>query len=1589
MFNKPLMNFAVLVLVAMLLLPTSIILIPSASPSSAVSGREAVAYTSAQDALLPEAFAMLEGDQLVWRRGGLSNQAAPPPRLYNVTLITGDSVLAWVAENGTILSVAVSPADPTKLGQNFLVLKMNNSTYVVPGSVDIRRFDLELFNIDLLIKEGYDKLPYIPVIIRHSTDIRSLTEQLKVRGGEVVRSFSIVPAFASKLSKNKAATIYGFLTSSKDIRKVWLDRKVHSKLDVSAPLIGAPDAWASGLNGSGVRIAILDTGIDSSHPDFFYPNGISKIERAVSFVDYDGDGTPDEPPNDYFGHGTHVASIAAGTGAKSASKYVGIAPGAALWNVKVLNKYGWGYLSWVIAGVEYAALGPDKKENTGDEADILNLSLETYWRSDGTDPLSLACDAAVDLGRIVVVAAGNQGGYFSIGSPAAARKVITVGATDKKDSLAWFSSCGPTIDYRVKPDIVAPGVDIWAALARGSEIEYWANQSRVPAIDVDGDGRYDYVQLSGTSMSTPHVSGAAALLKQLNPSMEPEGVKNVLVSTAKDLGYTVYEQGGGRINVSSAITTPILVAPATISFGVVTENKLLNTTITFTFKPHITPPDVQNITLSLTVAVRDLITRDVVEAARLNATTITIPLNEAKAVQLTINTTLPKHPYEGKVEAKVVGGPWENRTVHTILAFTRLNELMVRMINREGSPAANRPLAIFQHNATNYFEGFNVVFTSTDSNGEAHLYLPEGEFYIIGGDVDEASKAEVWAIADKVPIYGRTVVELDERNAREVNFDPAKPNQIFAAKRSSVSYWGWWVCQMTNLWYYPPTPLTYVTNTTLGVSFSYEYYDKSYFNVASPRVIDAPEWHNLIYWQSGITPPITYVANYSSLVKRVTEYRVSTTPKLAAWLTQHKWSPLEWGSWEFVWIMNVPRARVEWLTPEVYYSTDYEKYMDPPWASTPYWEYYGSNSYRVGESVYEVFGAHPLSTHLNTYRSVYYLYIWAHFFQDSYGHFFYNGERWPAGHIKIIRDNETIYEGDEDDTIWLTLDATPGKYKVIMDGSSSQYLSPQQHTELTFTLDESNDYNPPNLYIIVPNLNMNNTHPAGEVTLNVYIDDPRMSSEADVAVRFSVNDGADWIDAKPLEHKPNEPYSFSLGELSDAYVSLWINATDPAGNSISTKVIRGFYVSPPPPAPPKFNVSGYVTYGGNQRGTIYVVALNQSGGSPVNATQAGADGKYTLTVPAGSYYFAAFMDVNGDKKPSSAEPIGFAINKKYPNEADLLTINKDTENVNITLYDVDLTVSEVKVSPEQPTAGRPLSLNATIRNLGGSFAENFKVSLLVNNTQVDAKTISLYWDETKFVEFKGTPNAGTYAVKLVVDSDNTIPESNEGNNEYVLTVRVLPPSPTLADLPAPFIADGAVNTMIIVGASNPRGPCSAAHTIDVAAGMYMAFALGTKSQQGVPPILLDWQISNYDQNNVTRIFRPGNIITFGGPGVNLITWYYHSLTYRGIQILPAYMASDAQGVYIYSTATRSKYRMVNDYGRNAPVTDYAMIVLHYDNADSRYVLIVAGLSGYSTSEAAKWLSSYPTVSGRAVILRIVDNEGDGIIDSVQIAEIVP
>jgi len=324
-------------------------------------------------------------------------------------------------------------------------------------------------------------------------------------------------------------------------------RTLNDDMNWPNPLVGADRVWNElHATGAGIKIAVVDTGIDYTHADLGSCLGPGcKVIGGWDFVNGDAD------PMDDYGHGTHVAGIAAAKGSGPGTK-TGVAPDAKLLAYKVLNEWGSGSMSDVIAAVD-KAVDPDGNPATDDGADVINLSLG--GPGDGGDPLSQAVNDAVTAGVVVVAAAGNDGGYFTMGSPALASKAITVGATDRFDAIAGFSSRGPTPNtYDIKPDLVAPGVDVTSTVPT----------SACPMCDASG-----YVTASGTSMATPHVAGGAALLLSLHSGWSPATVKSALIGQALRLpDLDAFTQGGGRLQVFDSATAQAVVSAPSFSFGV-------------------------------------------------------------------------------------------------------------------------------------------------------------------------------------------------------------------------------------------------------------------------------------------------------------------------------------------------------------------------------------------------------------------------------------------------------------------------------------------------------------------------------------------------------------------------------------------------------------------------------------------------------------------------------------------------------------------------------------------------------------------------------------------------------------------------------------------------------------------------------------------------------------------------------------------------------------------------------------------------------------------------------------------------------------
>ena len=338
------------------------------------------------------------------------------------------------------------------------------------------------------------------------------------------------------------------------VKAVYPNLKVYATLTDSVPLINADDVWQldkdggnciqSGkdcLTGKGITIGIIDTGIDYTHPDLggCFGDGC-KVAGGYDFVNKDSD------PIDDNGHGTHVAGIAAANGVLK-----GVAPDAELYAYKVMNSQGSGNSNNIIEAIGISVDLNENGipcENENDYVDVISLSLG--GSGNPNDPNSAAIDNAA-LCAIPVIAAGNKGPYYeSVTSPGTARKAITVGAIDKNSVAARFSSRGfarfnEDGKYKtlIKPDIVAPGVSICSAQWQDS----WDDKKCEGFIDEE------HVQISGTSMATPHVSGVAALLKQKHPDWNPEEIKEAIISTAESIGMPIEFQGYGKLDAFRVI----------------------------------------------------------------------------------------------------------------------------------------------------------------------------------------------------------------------------------------------------------------------------------------------------------------------------------------------------------------------------------------------------------------------------------------------------------------------------------------------------------------------------------------------------------------------------------------------------------------------------------------------------------------------------------------------------------------------------------------------------------------------------------------------------------------------------------------------------------------------------------------------------------------------------------------------------------------------------------------------------------------------------------------------------------------------------
>ncbi|MFF5287461.1 S8 family serine peptidase [Streptomyces sp. NPDC013171] len=684
-----------------------------------------------------------------------------------VTLVTGDRVVVSTDGSGHSAATALPREDGSvplletrQTGDDLYVYPEGASEALTAG-----RVDEELFNVTGLIRQGYDDahttaLPLIAVY-DSSVDVARAVPA-SPRGAAHGPVLKAAHGVALKADKKTASAFWADITSRRsrtgaDVKKVWLDRKVEATLERSTAQVGADLAWAAGYDGKGTRVAVLDTGADAEHPDLK-----GRIAASRNFTDSASEA-------DRQGHGTHTISTVGGTGAASGGRKKGVAPGAELLNGKVLNDSGAGATSWIIAGMEWAV---------AQGADVVSMSLGNPTPTDCTDPMSAATERlARSTDTLFVVAAGNSGpGLNTVSSPGCAPSVLTVGAVDRDDSTAPFSSRGPArFSHMLKPEIAAPGVGISAAAAGGR-------------------GVYAYRSMSGTSMATPHVAGAAAVVKQRHPDWTGQQIKAALVSSAEAaIPGDARETGGGRLDVKAAVDATVLSEPA-VQAGSYSwpQDNGDRTTVGVPYtntgdRPVKLDLTLQRVTGNDGTAVGSAI-------ARLGADSVTVPAGATVKVPLVLNPAARLRPGQygditGRVLATADG-------VHVSTPFSLYVEpntvtLTVKTVNRLGLPASgSSSLDVVSTDTATGERRYNAGATEQTYRLRPGSYFLSG--FVVTPDAGAGAK-----LADSITYLGRpqleltkdTTVVLDARRAHQLRLRTDRPTEVRSGTLSFARSW--------------------------------------------------------------------------------------------------------------------------------------------------------------------------------------------------------------------------------------------------------------------------------------------------------------------------------------------------------------------------------------------------------------------------------------------------------------------------------------------------------------------------------------------------------------------------------------------------------------------------------------------------------------------------------------------------------------------------------------------------------------------------------------------------------------------------------
>ncbi|MGW8889529.1 S8 family serine peptidase [Streptomyces sp. NPDC055749] len=694
-----------------------------------------------------------------------SGAPAAGGKQVTVTLVTGDKVLVTTDKSGRSSAAVLPGKNGTQLnvqtfqtGRDLYVYPEDASRAIAEGTVD-----KELFNVTGLISQGYDDkhTDTLPLIATYRNSVNAADGvPATPRGAERGVSLPAAGGIALRADKDTAAAFWQDVTnprsrSASHLKKLWLDRKVETKLDQSTAQVHAPKAWAAGYDGKGTKVAVLDTGADTDHPDL-----ADRVTASKNFTD-------SQSTMDWRGHGTHTASTAGGSGAASDGLKKGVAPGTDLLIGKVLNDYGYGQTSWIISGMQWAV---DEK------ADVVSMSLGSSAIGDCSDPLA---DATEELSKsthtLFVVAAGNSGpGTETVSSPGCVPSVLTVGAVDRDDTTALFSSRGPVaVTHTLKPEIAAPGVGISAAATGGR-------------------GLYAYRTMSGTSMATPHVAGAAAIVRQAHPDWTAQQVKAALTSSARTAGKVAGadQTGAGVLDVAAAVDQRVVSAPA-VQAGSYTWPQ--DTSDRTTVQVPFTNTSRSDLTFHLKVS--GVHGNDGSEVTTgilaLKERRVTVPAGATVQVPLQVDPTARlKAAQYGAVTGRILatGGDVHVSVPVTLHVEPETVTVKVKVIDRNGKPATG-------------LSSLDVAGLDTDkgerrtNNGAAEqAYRVRPGDYVISSfvatpDAGNAADSISYLAHPQLRITKDTTVVLDARKAHRLSLHTDRPSTLRGTTLSYSRSW--------------------------------------------------------------------------------------------------------------------------------------------------------------------------------------------------------------------------------------------------------------------------------------------------------------------------------------------------------------------------------------------------------------------------------------------------------------------------------------------------------------------------------------------------------------------------------------------------------------------------------------------------------------------------------------------------------------------------------------------------------------------------------------------------------------------------------